>query len=244
MLGMTDKRSSQTRNALRICDFLMIAAVLFVVITALAMLLYPGGYYPDKESSHYSLTRNFFSDLGATRTYSHAANGASMILFIVSLALVGISLILFSLNYRVIYGERKRGLLVGQLAVAAAVLSGVSFIGIAANPMNINLSGHLLMVQQAFISLVLFIFLILTLQLLNGWPWRWIVVGIVYVVLLAGYQVMMRLGSDIGTSEGLMLQALAQKVFIYASIIVLGFEAYGMRGVILKREKGRGQYGE
>lgn len=238
MVGMIDNRNRQTRNALCICDFLIIAVVLFILVTVLAMILYPGGDYLDNQTTHYSLTRNFFSDLGASRTYSHAPNGASEVLFIISLVLVGVSIILFSFNYWVIYRERKRGLLLGRLAVAAAVMSGVAFIGITANPQNINLAGHLLMVQQSFIFLVIFILLMLALQILNGWPKRWIGMGIVYVALLACYLVLQRLGADISTTGGLMSQAVEQKVFIYVSIIVLGLQAFGMREVILKRENG------
>lgn len=244
MVGMTDNLNRQTRNALRICDFLMIAAVLFILVTALAMILYPGGDYLDNQTTHYSLTRNFFSDLGVSRTYSHASNDASMILFIISMVLVGVSIILFSFNYWVIYREGKRGLLLGRLAVASAVMSGVAFIAITANPWNINLAGHLLMVQQSFVFLVIFIFLILALQLLNGWPKLWAGLGIAYVVLLVVYLVLQRLGADISTTKGLMMQAVEQKAFIYVSIVGLGLQAYGMRQVILEGESRRGLHGE
>ncbi len=224
---------SRTRNALRICDFLIIAGVLFILVTTLAMFFYPGGNYLDHESAHYSFTENFFSDLGATRTYDHAANGVSTTLFIISLTLVGVSLILFGLNYWVVYRRKRKGLLLGRLSLAAAVISGLSFIGIAATPWNINLEGHLLMVQEAFGFLLVFIFLTMVLQLLNGWPARWMVPSIVYIVLLAGYLVLLNLGADIDTHGGLELQVLAQKLIVYASIINLGCQAYGMRDVLL-----------
>ena len=224
---------SRARNALRICDFLIIAGVVYILVTIVAMFFYPGGNYLDHGSAHYSFTENFFSDLGATRTYGHAANGVSTVLFALSLTLVGVSLVFFGLNYWVVYRRKRRGLLLGRLSLAAAVVSGLSFVGIAATPWNINLAGHLLMVQQAFGFLLVFIFLTLVLQVLNGWPVRWMVPSIVYLVLLAAYLVLLNLGADIETHSGLVLQVLAQKLIVYASIADLGCQAWGMRQVLL-----------
>jgi hypothetical protein len=60
---------------------LIYASVQFLILTALAMWVYPGGAVYEPEATHYLFFRNFFSDLGATRTPSGHANLSSHLLF-------------------------------------------------------------------------------------------------------------------------------------------------------------------
>ena len=74
--------------------FSIVAAVcaLFVVLTTVAMLVYPGGTFPIAETHGYQFFINYFSDLGQTRTQSGAYNYPSMLLFSTAVVLVGIAL--------------------------------------------------------------------------------------------------------------------------------------------------------
>ncbi|MCA1623860.1 MAG: hypothetical protein LC778_08670, partial [Acidobacteria bacterium] len=76
-----------------------VVCLLFIGLTAMAMLLYPGGTFNDQTSQGYSFFRNFFSDLGMTETRNHASNIISMILFTSALASVGIGLAIFFIAF-------------------------------------------------------------------------------------------------------------------------------------------------
>jgi hypothetical protein len=70
--------------------------VLFIVLMVLAMWFYPGGTAMDPATQVYSFFRNFFSDLGMTRTPYGAANLSWMVLLVAALSLVGVGLAFFS----------------------------------------------------------------------------------------------------------------------------------------------------
>ena len=56
-----------TRQVARGASLLLYTSGQFFVLTIVAMFLYPGGTHLDPSAAHYEFTRNFFSDLGATR---------------------------------------------------------------------------------------------------------------------------------------------------------------------------------
>ncbi len=216
------------KNTLR-CDFLLLAGVLFLVLTSVAMVFYPGTNHHDNANTHYSFTRNFFSDLGATRTYAHHGNTVSSVLFTSALALVGIAIILFAFIHTAI-PEKKRWLSrLGKASVFFGVVSGVAFIGIAAAPENVSLGLHELFVEIAFGFLLIFVAVLAVLQVADDWGRVYVVANTCYLVLLAAYVVIIFVGPGINTLNGLQIQAICQKVIVYASILNVGIQAFGIR---------------
>ncbi len=229
--GQIDEKSK--RNAIRICDFVMGAVALFLLLTTLAMILYPGSHHLDHTMGRYSLSGNFFSDLGATRTYNGQNNYLCMALFIVAISLVGLALIAFGLNYWVIYMRRGKGLFLGRLSIAAATLSGLGFIGIGATPWNIYIYQHIRFVNLAFIFMLIFSILFYALQLLNGWDWKYVYANAFYIVLLALYVALLRMGVSIDNRMGLAFHVICQKVIVYMSLANLAIQAHGERKALL-----------
>ncbi len=223
--GRVDEK--RRRNALRICDFVLLAVALFLLLTTLAMILYPGSHHLDPNMGRYSFSGNFFSDLGATRTYNGQNNYLCMVLFIVAISVVGLALILFGLNYWVIYMQRENGLFLGRISVAAAVFSGLGFIGIGATPWNINIYEHMHFVNIAFIFMLIFSILFYAMQLLNGWDWKYVYANAFYIVLLALYVALLRMGVSIDNRMGLAFHVICQKVIVYSSLANLAMQAYG-----------------
>src|ERR1700748_3893172 len=86
----------------RRATFLVYSRIQFVVLTAIAILVYPGGAVYELEANRYLFLRNFFSDLGATVTPSGRPNLASHLLFALALGTVGVALVLASSNWKVI----------------------------------------------------------------------------------------------------------------------------------------------
>ena len=212
------------------CNLLLYAAVQFLVLTTIAMFLYPGGYENGDEivyhTTHYSFIHNFFSDLGATRTYTGKCNTASMVLFIIALVSVGIALIVFSFNYTALTYPRGRLITTGKVSVVIAFISGLSFIGIACMPWNLFLDGHMMAVRFAFGFLLVYIVRMLAMQVRNEWGGWPIGLNIVYLVLLVVYVGLFLLAPEFGLPIGRTAEVIAQKVMVYSSIINLGLQAY------------------
>src|SRR5450759_140328 len=94
MKGVPVGEAEQVRGKTAVlrCDLLLAAALNFIVLTSIAIGLYPGSNNINSHTHGYSFTTNFFSDLGATRVYSHHLNVASAVLFMLALAGVGLSI--------------------------------------------------------------------------------------------------------------------------------------------------------
>ena len=108
------------------------------------MLAYPGGTYRDRSTSGYQFFHNFFSDLGATVTFSGQPNPIGAALFVVSLVVlvVGMGGILAGLAR--VYSRSPRALPLIQFAVVAGVFVCACFIGVAATPENRFRSTHVM----------------------------------------------------------------------------------------------------
>jgi hypothetical protein len=204
------------------------AAAQFLVLAAVAMALYPGGNDTNEAAAGYSFIRNFFSDLGATHSYSGRPNTAANVLFIVALVCVGLTLVSFGFAARSLRPRNGRAGLVAAVAPAAATISGLAFVGIAATPWDLALGAHLICVDAAFGFLLVFVACLAVLQAAAGWRRGLIAANVVYCVLLAGYVALLFLGPRTGTDAGLIVQVVAQKAIVYASILNLGLQAAGL----------------
>src|SRR5262245_7805100 len=62
-----------------------LAIAMAAVLTLLSMFLYPGGTVLQSSSDRYSISHNFFSDLGMTVSYSQGPNLPGAVLFTAAL---------------------------------------------------------------------------------------------------------------------------------------------------------------
>jgi hypothetical protein len=203
---------------------LIYASVQFLLLTALAMLVYPGGAVYEANASRYLFFRNFFSDLGATITPSGRPNLASHILFAIALGSVGLALILASANWKVI-ARRQKSRSAGWASQAFEIVAGLGFIGIAATPWNLVLDAHNGFVRTAFAFLLAYDLCLLLIQLRNRWPAAYTAANAVYLLLLIAYVAILFFGPRLDTKSGLEFQVGAQKIIVYASVINLGLQA-------------------
>lgn len=207
----------------------MIASVAFVALTALAMALYPGSSYVRTGTRHYSLTLNFLSDLGATRTYASRINVASAIPFMLALAIVGLAIWIFSLNGRLIWRKRERFVLPFKVSVLLAAISGLAFVGVAAFPSNLSAVMHMTFVLTAFGFLLGYLIVLSIVQIGNAWGRFYIVTNLCFVAVLIGYIVLLAAGPRVRSVANIGTQALIQKVVVYASVLNLGIQALGLK---------------
>jgi hypothetical protein len=219
------KTESGIRGQAWRASLLIYSSVQFLLLTAIAMLVYPGGAVYELAAGRYLFFRNFFSDLGATSTPSGRPNLASHILFVIALGTVGIALILASSNWRVIAARRRIAQAAGWASQAFEIIAGVGFIGIAVTPWNLVLDAHNGFVRAAFGFLLAYGLSLLIVQLRNGWPTAYTGTNAVYLLLLLAYVGILFFGPGLNTPNGLEFQVAAQKIIVYASVINLGLQA-------------------
>jgi hypothetical protein len=207
---------------------MLYATAQFVVLTVLAMFAYAGGAQYSLDCDHYLFFQNFFSDLGATKTYSGRSNTLSHVLFTVALASVGLALLAFAPSWRVIVARRRARRRAGIASQVSALISGVGFIGIAATPWDHFLDAHNNFVRLAFAVLLAYMLCLTAVQVANAWPRPYIVANAVYLVILVGYVIILFAGPGLHTLSGLRLQVGAQKVIVYSSIVAIALQAVGI----------------
>jgi hypothetical protein len=227
--GVRAKTTVGVPGQARRAELLVAAAAVFVVLTVAAMLAYPGGAKYDRGSSGYLFFQNFFSDLGATKTYSGRGNTTAHVLFIIASVSVGLAMIGFATTWRTIAARRGEGRGFGGVAQVAGVVSGIGFVGVGLTPWDRVLDAHNTFVQVAFGILLVFVLCLLALQVRNAWPPAFVGVNVVYLIVLALYVLVLFAGPGLDTRSGLEFQVAAQKIVVYGSILNLAVQAIGIR---------------
>jgi hypothetical protein len=215
--------------AYRLAGLLRYAAIQFVVLTALAMVLYAGGTWFDPTTAHYHFTGNFLSDLGMTRAFSGRANYASSALFCVALATVGGALVAFVWTWREFAFGRRRAIVVGYAAAVLGTLSGLAFVGVAFTPFDLALNAHNTLVIAAFGLLMLFVAAITFAMWRNGISGARIAANLAYLACVAGYVALVLRGPRMSTPHGHTVQVIGQKLIAYASMLHIVYLATTIR---------------
>ena len=200
----------------------------FFVLTTLAMLIYPGGTIHHPELERYDFMYNYFSDLGRTFTFDGADNWLSHILFNATLTVSGVCLILFFVALPSLFHSNSGKILI-FIAAFFGIISGICYIGIAHVPWNINLRLHHSWVYKGFISFLLMtVFYSAAILVEKNYPNHYAkAFGLFAVILFIQIVIMISGPRAWRSNEGLFIQAVAQKVVVYAEILVMLFQAIG-----------------
>lgn len=214
----------------RIFDLVTTGCILFVVLTALAMLVYPGGTATDPTTRGYSFFTNFFSDLGRTETRGGQPNPIAAALFFIALTGAGAALMAFFLAFARFFTRTRLDRALAWLGTLAGVIAGVCFVGVAFTPANLAGALHNQFVFTAFeaFTVATIVYFILLLRAPN-YPKRFAMVFGVFAILLVLYLGLLFFGPHTRTPEGLLIQATGQKVIVYASIISVLIQSLGAR---------------
>ncbi len=210
--------------------WVMAACLLFAVLTASAMLVYPGGTIANHATTGYSFLHNFFSDLGNTTTWSGLPNPISASLFFVALVAAGSGMALFFIAFARFFQAERTVMILSRLGSLAGVLSALCFIGVAFSPANLSLDLHVQFVNWAFrlfpVAVILYIIAILR---QSFYPRRAVLVLGAFAILLILYLWLLSYGPGVKMADGEMIQATGQKIIVYASILTVliqGYEAW------------------
>jgi hypothetical protein len=209
-------------------QFTMFACVQFVVLTLIAMLLFPGGSVADPNSHGYSFFDNFFSELGMMVTRSGSTNTLCAILFIVALTVAGAGLVAYFVAVLPYFWHRRATGVLAVLGSIFGVVSGTCFIGIALAPADVAQKIHGQFVMNAFRTfLVAVLFYIPAILFNRRYPNTYALVYGIFALVLAAYVWLMIGGPSFDTPEGVRVQATGQKIVVYASIVCMFIQAYG-----------------
>jgi len=201
------------------------AAAFAAAGAVVAMLVYPGGTYRDHSTSGYQFFHNFFSDLGASVTFSGQPNPIGAALFVVSLVVlvVGMGGILAGLAR--VYSRSPRAVPLIRLAVVAGVFVCACFIGVAATPENRFRSTHVLFTKLAF-RVFPVVPLFLGFAASRGErSSRVRVAWIAMIALLTAYVVVLDFGPRVSTPIGLVVQVTAQKIVAVGAVLLLVYQS-------------------
>jgi hypothetical protein len=204
----------------------VVACGVFFVLTVAAMFLYPGGRVGDPQSTGYAFFTNFFSDLGQTRTYGGHANLPSLVLFCIALGATAFAMGLFFIGFSLLFPAGSPARLTSTLGAVCGIVAGLSFIGVAATPWNVYLRAHNEFVLWAFRSFLVAVVLCAAAGFVApNFPRRFAWVFVAFAILLAVYVGVITVGPRADTAEGAAIQATAQKIIVYASVLTVLVQA-------------------
>lgn len=203
-------------------------ALQFLIGTLLAMVIYPGGTIHEPHLETYSFTANYFSDLGRTKTFDGTSNMLTHLLFKTTLTIGGLCLIIFFIALPTIFKKREAKFL-AVITSFFGIFSGLCYLGIASIPWNIDYWGHVFFVKVGFISfLAMTVFYTLAILLDKSYPKRYAWAFVFFGIILSIQIFIMFFGPRAWRSnDALLLQAIAQKVVVYAEIICMLYQSFG-----------------
>lgn len=220
----------------RIFDLIIGGCLLFVALTALAMLVYPGGTATDPTTRGYSFFTNFFSDLGRTQARNGQPNTLAAALFFVALNGAGAALIAFALAFARFFTRTRWDRALALLGALAGVVAGACFIGVAFTPANLASALHNQFVFGAFEAFtVAALAYFVALARAPDYPQRFAAVFGAFTLLLLLYLGLLFFGPHPRTAEGLLIQATGQKIIVYASIVSVLIQALGARSQLARQ---------
>ena len=226
-------RSASDRRLDVAAQIVIAAGVLFFLLTVAAMLLYPGGRVGDVRSVGYAFFTNFFSDLGQTVTYGGHDNLPSLVLFCIALTSIAAAVALFFGSYPLLFRPGSTARRVAVVASIAGIVAGVCFVGVAATPWNLYLRAHNDFVQWAFRSFLLAVVCAAVASALAvDFPRRFATVFAAFAALLTAYVLLLAFGPAANTAQGAAIQATGQKIIVYASMLTVLVQAFGLRALV------------
>ena len=188
-------------------------------LASAAMFRYPGGTVLDPTTHRYSLSRNFFSDLGMTVAYNREPNrlGAAFFVLSVFLLVVGLGHAVLSIARQLAAHPAARRW--ARSAAVALLLAGVSFAGVAVTPENRAMDMHVAFTFWGWRIVPVVAGLLAVASFHSpGLPRRVAIMWLVVTILLAAYAALLDWGPSVATVDGLVVQVIAQKA---AVVIVL-----------------------
>jgi len=210
--------------------FTMVAIVLWIILTSVAMLFYAGGTMVNPNAPGYSFWLNFFSDLGRTKAYSGEDNTISMVIFIIAGSVFGLAFILFAIAFKYFFTENKMERILSMIGTVFLIINGVAIIGTAFTPPDLYQGPHynfnVIMALSGLIGWILYIIVIFhNKDYSNKYALLVIVIllaGFIYTIFVTVFLNWPQVSFwEISTTEELRFHTVQQKITSYINLSVI-----------------------
>lgn len=197
----------------RLSAFLgIIGGIIFVIVTFIAMLTYPGGY---------SFLEDYFSELGLTIT-NGTPSMLNYVLFVIACSSPALCLIPFLLVMQTVFTETKLLSVLSWIGtiLGLAAAPNLAFLAIFAGDVQPALHGTTTLLFFLLITLGILIYSVAIL-LNKNYPNIYAVIG--FIVVLVCF---LHIGAFFSSIFDLFGTALWQKASVYALILWSAFQGY------------------
>lgn len=208
---------------------LALGGIQYLILSTIAMMLYPGGTKYDPATPGYLFWNNMISDMGRTIAHDGTPNAPSCILFICAMITLAVIFIPF---YIALSECLKTSARAKRPATAAAILgigTAVLLALAAAFPQDLFPLLHLRLAQFSFVALAPSIII-----------YRWLVKGVrdfprpcapaflvFAIIIITGIVVTIASGPGIDAVT-VTIQATTQKIMVYSWNVLMPIEGWGL----------------
>jgi hypothetical membrane protein len=208
--------------------------VAFVLASATAMWLYPGGTFLDPSTTRYLFFQNFLSDLGIATTWGRHSNRIGATLFVASELVLALVLIAFFAGLVRLHSAQTPSRRWARAGGAAGVLAGLAFVAAALLPADRVLALHVQAAIWAFrailVATALFAFACARdVRFSRRAALAWLALTITLVL----YVVMLEWGPRLTSPENLFMQVTAQKISVGAVLAAVAYLSREAERVVL-----------
>ena len=215
-----------------------IAAVIFILLQLLGMQVYPGGTMYDASSQGYSFSKNFFSDMGAYAARNGDPNYFSMILFAMSLTIVGITFISYYLLLPRLLGNDRINYILAWAGTLFAIGGSVCMIGTGFTPSDVVFGPHVFFANNIFhCFLVTALLYTIVIFRSDGLRKRYAIGYAMFFLSIFIYVMILQYGPSANSGESaLIFQVLSQKVIVIVFCFSVVHQTFGFsKSSILKQ---------
>lgn len=215
-----------------------IAAVFFIALQLLGMKVYPGGTMYDASTKGYSFSKNFFSDMGAYAARNGDPNYFSMILFAMSLTIVGITFISYYLLLPRLLGNDRINYILTWVGTLFAIGGSVCMIGTGFTPSDVVFAPHVFFANNIFhCFLVTALLYTIVIFRSDGLQKRYAIGYAMFFISILTYVIILQYGPSVNSGESaLIFQVLSQKVIVIVFCFSVIHQTFGFtKSGILKQ---------
>ena len=217
-------------NERRILIFIpRLVSILFIILQFLGMLVYPGGTIHDIDTNGYSFTSNFFSDMGAYSARNGAPNYLSMILFSLSLMLVGVTFVFYYLVLPKIMGNNKINYILSWIGTFFAFCGSICLVGTGLTPTDLVFDAHVFFANNIFHSFLITAFCYsIVIFRSNVLDKRYAIGYALFFISIFLYVVILQFGPSVNTGQSaLVFQVVAQKMIVVIFCLTVVHQTFG-----------------
>ena len=208
-----------------------ICLYIFLFLQIISMIFYSGGTYFNPDNPHYSLTRNFLSDLGRYKNFSGEHNFFSCQLFNMSLIMAGSIFIMFYHNISILFASYNYKL--AKIGSFWGILGGISLIIVGLAPSDLYFSLHVLGAKWIFrfflFTAIVYSYLMYFSKVLN---YKYAIGYIIFTISILFYILISELGPSPKSNElALTIQVVSQKFILIIMILSVYWQTKGIQKI-------------